>query len=683
MEEEILNNMDDKSNEIVEINDEDEVNNTLYDIEKVSNDNIKKSKKPSKWSNLSKKNKIIIIVSIVLVLVIIVLVILYFTLFKKDKVIDNEPVIVISKDNYRYEDGKLVILDDNKDVVGEYRCNNKNDSLCYVAYFSNEDNFDVSKKVYEDGSLINVRTDVIDNYVFIYDDETKEKGNVILYDLKEKKVVDTYTLVKEVRNKMIIVKKDNLYHLIDLSNNKVSDVIDKEYDYMGYILDTQYLVVSNNNNYSLIDFSGSDVSKSLPGRIMNFDEKKISVKVSDKCYVYNYDGDLLVNDGYDYIRFVNNYAIGVDNKKLYIYDNDGSPMNKEGIRITSNNYNTKLIFNDNLRQIGKEEAFDAIVTNNTMRVEFDSEVVKINLNDGRVSKNIPYISYYAGKLYFYSDEEKSNLLGTYKCEYANDVNEATKVLENCFIAKESNILASDKTNGYMPIYNNRYVFIADTKSPNANDNIILWDLKSNKKLATYTSVDAGFHDNDVMVNFISTAGTLVVAKNTSDSYGVINILNNDVKGIIPFKDENDKKIINVSFKQLGDNYLIKRSDETYHLYNKKGNELASKVTTKYEIVEYSYNHLMVKNSDKYLLYDLNGKIISDEYKYIKMENGIYLAIDSNNLLRIYKYDSRTNLLNKDVEIKDVTKDLNYEIKNDLLILTDPVNVGESIKVTIS
>ena len=41
----------------------------------------------------------------------------------------------------------------------------------------------------------------------------------------------------------------------------------------------------------------------------------------------------------------------------------------------------------------------------------------------------------------------------------------------------------------------------------------------------------------------------------------------------------DAKLINVSFKLLQDNYLIKRSDETYHLYNKKGNELASKVST--------------------------------------------------------------------------------------------------------
>lgn len=81
-------------------------------------------------------------------------------------------------------------------------------------------------------------------------------------------------------------------------------------------------------------------------------------------------------------------------------------MNIEGIRITSDSYNTKLIFNDNLRQVGKEEAFNVVVSSNIMRIEYGEDYTKINLSDGIVSKNIPYISYFAGKLYFYSDEEK-------------------------------------------------------------------------------------------------------------------------------------------------------------------------------------------------------------------------------------------------------------------------------------
>lgn len=691
MEEEILKEIEETennkpANEIVEIDENEEITNTQYDMEKVTpKKDEKKSKKPSKWSTLSKKTKIIIIVSIILVLII-AIVLIYFLVLKKDnnKNENNDPVVVIEKDNYKYEDGKLIFIDKDKKEIGSYDCTNKNENLCFVAYFSNEDNFDVNKKVYESGLPINIRTDIIkDKYVFIYDDETKEKGNVILYDMSSNKKLEEYSLVKEVKDNYVIVKKDNDYKLISLDSS-LEDAIKTTYDYMGYIEDTNYLVVASNGNYKLIDFDDKDVSKTVPGNIMSFDDKNISVKVGNEYYVYDYSGKVVVNDKYDYIRFANNYIVAASGKKLFVYDVNGNRMNIEGIRITSDSYNTKLIFNDNLRQVGKEEAFNVVVSNNIMRIEYGEDYTKINLSDGIVSKNIPYISYFGGKLYFYSDEEKSNLIGSYKCEYANDIDESTKELQNCFIAKESNIFTPDKEvkNGYLPIYNNNYVFISDTKSPNANDNIILWDLKNNKKLATYKSVDAGFHDTENTVNFITTGGTQVVAKNTSDSYGLINIQTSKVNGIIPFKDQDDAKLINVSFKLLQDNYLVKRSDETYHLYNKKGNEIASKVSTKYEIVEYKYNHLKVKNSDKYLIYDLNGKIVSDEFKNIFMENNFYLSIDSSNILHVFKYENKKDLISEEVTISDIEKDLNYEVKNDLLIITNPNDVGSTIKVFV-
>ena len=691
MEEEILKEIEETENnkpmnEIVEIDENEEITNTQYDMEKViPKKDEKKSKKPSKWSALSKKTKIIIIVSIILVLII-AIVLIYFLVLKKDnnKNENNDPVVVIEKDNYKYEDGKLIFIDKDKKEIGSYDCTNKNENLCFVAYFSNEDNFDVNKKVYESGLPINIRTDIIkDKYVFIYDDETKEKGNVILYDMVSNKKLEEYSLVKEVKDNYVIVKKDNDYKLISLDSS-LEDISKNTYDYMGYIEDTNYLVVASNGNYKLIDFEDKEVSKTVPGNIMSFDDKNISVKVGSEYYVYDYSGKVVVNDKYDYIRFANNYIIAAAGKKLFVYDVNGNRMNIEGIRITSDSYNTKLIFNDNLRQVGKEEAFNVVVSSNIMRIEYGEDYTKINLSDGIVSKNIPYISYFAGKLYFYSDEEKNNLIGSYKCEYANDTDELTKELQNCFIAKESNIFTPDKEvkNGYLPIYNNNYVFISDTKSPNANDNIILWDLKNNKKLATYKSVDAGFHDTENVVNFITTGGTQIAAKNTSDSYGLINIQTSKVNGIIPFKDQDDAKLINVSFKLLQDNYLIKRSDETYHLYNKKGNEIASKVSTKYEIVEYKYNHLKVKNNNKYLIYDLNGKIVSDEFKNIFMENNFYLSIDSSNILHVFKYDSKKDLMSEEVTISDVEKDLNYEVKNDLLIITNPNDVGSTIKVFV-
>ena len=679
MEEEILEEINKNANEIIEIDENEEISNTQYDMEQVNIPKGKKEKKPSKWSKLDKKKKIIIIVSILLIMLVVVGVLLYFLVFKKDNTLDKpkDPVVVIEKDNYRYEDGKLIFINKDKKELGSYTCENKSENLCYVANFSNEDDFDVFKRVYENGLPINNRTDIIlDNYVFIYDNMKKENGDVIVYDISKEKVLDTYNLVKEVKDNKVIFKKDKKYGLLEASDNEVKEIIQNSYDYMGYIEDTDALVVSNNSNYSLIDFDGKELSKSVPGSIKTFDSNNISVKVGSNSYIYGYDGKLKVDNGYDYIRFVNNYAIAADGKKLYVFDKDGYPMNMDGVKISSNSYNTKLIFNDNLRQIGKEEAFNATITGKTMRIEYGDEAARINLNEGAFNKTLEYVSYFEGKLYFYSDSEKTELLGSYACNYANGVSEGDEALGNCFIAKESNIFKSgDKIdNGYLPIYNKRYVFIADTKAPLANDNIILWDLKDKKKLATYKSVDAGFHDITNTFNFIDTAGTYVVAKNTSDSYGMINITSSKINGIISFKNGDDDKILNTSFKQIDDYYVFKRSDETYHIYDKKGNELAKNVNTKYEIVKYKDGYLMVKNNDKYLIYDKDGKIVSNEYKNIIMESKFYLTIDSNNIVGVYKYDSKNDLTKMLEEVikldsDDYTKELTYVLKDNILKIT--------------
>ena len=145
MEEEILKEINESeenkpTNEIIEIDENEEITNTQYDLNTIKESSKQtKQKKPSKWSSLSKKAKIIIIVSIVLVVLIIAFVLIYFLVLKKDDNKDNykEPTVVIEKDNYKYEDGKLIFIDSNKNELGIYECTNKNENICYVAYFSN------------------------------------------------------------------------------------------------------------------------------------------------------------------------------------------------------------------------------------------------------------------------------------------------------------------------------------------------------------------------------------------------------------------------------------------------------------------------------------------------------------------------------------------------------------------
>ena len=674
-------------NEIVEIDENEEIVNTQYDLEHVENNTDKKmkkkkEKKPSKWSMLSKKQKIIIIISIILVLLVIVGVILYFFLFNKDEHLEEEkePVVIIEKDNYRFEDGTLIFVSEDEKDLGSYECSNKNEKLCYVAYYSNEDEFDVPKNVYENGVSIDFRSDILlDNFVFIYDNPKSEDGNIKLYDINKSEVIDEYKIVKEVdENHVIVENLEEEYGLLNFTENQVNEVIDFSYDYLGYILDNDYVVGANNNNYILLDLEGNDVSKNIPGEIKNFDANNISVKIDGDYYIYDYEGIRQSEEKFDYIRFVSSYIIAASSKKLYIYDNDIAPMLLEGLRISSSSYNTKLIFNEDLVQTGKEEAFNASLSGNIITITFDDEVVNVNLNDGKFSKKQEYYSYLQGKLYIYKDAEKTELLGTYSCSYANSVDENTEELTNCFIAKEKKVLntSADIKVGYLPIYNNRFVFIADTKTPNANDNIVLWDLDSNKKLATYKEVDAGFYSDEKTVNFLETAGLIVLAKNTSDSYGLINIQKSKVTGFVDFKDESGNT--NVSVKMIGNNILFKRSDGTYHLYDSKGNEITENITTKNEIVDYKGDYILVKSNEKYLIYKLDGSIASkDEFKYIFLEETFYIAVNEDNSVSVYSF-SKGNLdlaLLKNIKVdgKDIKNEIKYGLNGSVLVITYKYN----------
>ena len=165
------------TNEIVEIDENDEITKTQYDLKDIEdNDKSKKKdkkvKKPSKWSMLPKKTRIIIIVSIVLVLLIVVGVLLYFFVFRDrtpEEKRPEDPVVIVEKDNYRYEDGFLVVIDEEKNELGTYECTNKNEELCYVAYYSNEDDFDVDKRVYENGVPVDIEViySMINMYLYM------------------------------------------------------------------------------------------------------------------------------------------------------------------------------------------------------------------------------------------------------------------------------------------------------------------------------------------------------------------------------------------------------------------------------------------------------------------------------------------------------------------------------------
>ncbi|MBE6140606.1 MAG: hypothetical protein E7172_03625 [Firmicutes bacterium] len=650
------------TNEIVEMEVSEE---TLYDMQVVEDDRKKKkkNKKESKWRNLSKRTKIIIICSLIgIVVLIIVILLVYIFVFKEDEKtpIVKKPEVIVEKDNYRYENGTLIFLDENDSELGSYECQNKDEDKCFVANYNNEeDDFDITEKIYQDYSKVTSVSQIINNnYVAIYDNKERNSGLIKIYDIEKKEELGKYKLIKKVDNdKVILQNEEDKYGVISFVEEELKEIIEFKYDYLGFIEGKESIVAKNGENWLLIGIDGVEKSKGIVGEIKNFDNKYISVY--DESYsLYDYEGKVLKNEKIDYITFDSDYVFVVSNRRMYMYDQELNPYTMDGVRLDNTNYKTTIIFDKDGVEVDRKESFVLNVNEDNIEIETGGEIEYINIYEGLLSAKYPKVSYFDGKLYFYKDDAKTEEIGTYKCNNINIVDENSTEFSNCFVAKESSMLnrGTDATNiGYAPIFNERFVFIDDKV---AESNINLWDFQTSKTLVTYKKVDMGYYNNAAVINYVSTAGTLVMAENTSGEYGIVRIENSAVKPFISFDNTE-------SIKYLESNILVKRKDG-YVLYTNTGNELAKSTL---EIIEYHEKALKVMNNKKYDVNNKDGKIMASGFDYVDFYDNYFVGIQGSKI-NIYKYEENAKgLISETIEISGTDYENSYTIENNILIVT--------------
>ena len=643
---------------------------------------IKKEKKPKRklkeiWHSWSKRKKIIVIVSFVLVLIAIIALIL-FLILKDDKKEDKKPdtpEVIVEKDNYIYRDGTLVFLDQNDKEIGSYECENKSEELCFVSPYSNEDNFDGEKNVYEDESLIERPSAIYQNhYVFVFDNESIEDENIILYNIKDEKKEDTYSLIKGFSDSDFVIAKNdkNKYGAFSFSSEGITEVLQFSYDYLGRISSDSNLVAKTNNRYYIYAEKGKNLSQGLNYEVKSYNDQYIVVNNSG-YYLYDYEGNLIYDDGYDFIELLDQYAVVIDRNKLYIRDYKNNKYNEEGIALENSYFNPLNVYNEDKKLVETKRAYEIEIHDDILDVTFTKDgkekAESIDLQDGKISANYSYINYFDGVLYFYKDEEETNLLGKYSCTNKNSTD-----LTNCTVATESffskNEVEVDQSSsvGWIPIYNERYVFILDTIDTN-NPTIVLYDLKEKDekkaKLATYAAVDSGGYTKEKKISFKSTDATYVMAKNKSGKYGLIRI-SDHVSGTIAFS--------YTSIEKLGDYYEVGTSSNTYQLFSNVGEKITDAYG--YRIVDYVGTYLKVIDGSKYYVYDFSGNKLREEdgaYNYVDLQNNYYVVIDSKNMLNIHKYNDPSFSLSESLSIGTENYSGSYSVKE--------VNGGFSVTIT--
>ncbi len=587
------------------------------------------------WYYLSTKQKTIIIIAAVTVLIAILSTILYLVLTKdNNKTVKKE--VVIAKDNYRYEDGILYFVVNNKDI-GSYKCKNKDEDLCYVAYENNDDSFDteVIKKANSNNKL---RSKIIANkYVFVYDNENKKGDNIILYDIKNQKDLDIYKSIKtynHLNNMVFALNQDDKYGVLNLEKSKEA-VIDFDYDYLGVIEDNndnEKIVATEKGGSYLLDENGKKLTSTLVGDIKNYTDKYVkTVDATNKYTIFDYQGNK-IEEGLNYVDLLDNYYLTVDNEnKLKIMDYEKTKYLEDGIPLYNTDYVPIITKDKNNKETSKDYAYTYSLdgTNLTITVNNNGkeEVSNINLLEGLVSKNLPFISYYNGTLYFYSDEAKTTLINSYICNNKNDIKDPNGTLETCKLAFDTNEADNETEEKItpakiVPIYNNRYVFISD-------GNIInLVDLVDEKVMGSYNSIDTSSDATQEKPYNLSTKEQFIIAKNRSNKYGLLKLNESSVISVYNF--EYDK------LEKLHQNILATKGNKTFLLdYN--GNKITFEFDGK--IRDFNGERVKVLKDKKYYVYDYAGNLIfEDSYKYVDLQDDYVGLVDDANHLSVTDYD---------------------------------------------
>lgn len=634
------------------------IENTALEEKKQEEQNVKKNNKIKKWlSNLSKKKKIFIISFLIILLFAVSFVI--FLCLKNDQKEEVSPQVedvIVQKENYKYVNGSLIFLTDNGEELGSYECKNKDENLCFVSFYSKEDNFDTYKKIYDDNTEILERTPIINNnFVFINDDKTSN-GIIKIYNIKEQKTLDeTYLLVKKANDKeQGFVLKDSLsnYGVVNIKEAGITTVIPFQYDYLGVVsLSDEYYVSKQDNRNIILSDKGKNLSKNIPGNIKNLNKKYIkSIDEVGKYDVYDYNGKLIFSD-YDYVELYDDYVALIKDNKLMLKFYDKAKIHEEEIDLFNNNYVKTSVYGKDNKLIETKESFYVIENENKINVSVikENEIKETSLNrlEALKSRNLKYINYFNGKLFIYKDLEKTNLIGTYTCSNKNILTNENEELDNCYIAKntvfETNDVELTGVSSLIPIFNERYIFLIDNPDLVNEDNktIVLYDLKDKKSISKYSAVNTYSYSNMDEVIFKTESNRQIVAKNKNGKYGVIKLEENNIKAHIPFK--------YTSIEKLGDYYSVNNGNG-YTLLNKDSGVALFEETIPLKIRNYNDNYVTCMENNLYYIYSHDGKKINETgYKYISLYNAFYAAVNNENKLSLHLYQKpKENFLDSEI-----------------------------------
>ena len=231
------------------------------------------------------------------------------------------------------------------------------------------------------------------------------------------------------------------YGIISFEDD-METIIDFDYEYLGIIDDNKIFVAKENDKSFLIDLDEKRITNFFNKDIKCFDSNYVALADGTEYYLYDYAGNRALEGSYNYIDFKASYVFVIDEGKMFVYSSELTKLNN-GFRIKSNTYQKKFIFDEDNLLVDTKKAYTITINaDGTISIEDSSSksVKTINVYESILSEEYDYVSYLDGTLYFYKDLDKTELLGSYKCNNQNKINASSKNFGNCFVAKDGNIM---------------------------------------------------------------------------------------------------------------------------------------------------------------------------------------------------------------------------------------------------
>ena len=188
-------------------------------------------------------------------------------------------------------------------------------------------------------------------YAFITDG-----GVTMLYDAlgdnEVSKVVGEFNGVKNytaglAKQRFIVMSKDNLWGVIDLSGSFPNLIISYKYNYIGlkkaldedeklYLQSNRY-VAYDGANWKIINDRDTILSVNITEPIRNYDDNSIITLNNNVYRVYDYNQHKILENDYKFANYINNYILLVDFSNIvYLYNkSSGNVFNKGNIMDVS------------------------------------------------------------------------------------------------------------------------------------------------------------------------------------------------------------------------------------------------------------------------------------------------------------------------------------------------------------